>query len=275
MLDIAVEAARAAGVIQRDRYRSSFGVRNKGAVDLVTEVDLACEEVIREVLSRRAPGTAVLGEEGGLSGHGENRWVVDPLDGTTNYAHGYPIFCVSVAWEEGGAVRCGAVYDPLREELFTAETGRGATCNGAPVRVSAVTALDRSVLATGFPYDRLTRPRNYAEFQALTQATQGVRRSGSAALDLAYVACGRLDGFWEPGLKPWDLAAGCLLVLEAGGRVTGYGGEAFRTSETDVVASNGHLHAAILNALHGSHDHRVIPPRGQGGGSSCARADQQ
>jgi len=249
LLEIAVEAARAAGVIQRDRYRSGFGVRNKGAVDLVTEVDLACEEAIRAVLSRRAPGTAILGEEGGLSGHGDDRWIVDPLDGTTNYAHGYPVFCVSVAWEEGGTTRCGVVYDPLRDEIFTAERGRGAACDGASMRVSTVARLDRSVLATGFPYDRLTHPRNYAEFQALTQATQGVRRSGSAALDLAYVACGRLDGFWEPGLQPWDLAAGCLLVAEAGGRVTGYGGDPFHLSDADVVASNGALHRALLEEL--------------------------
>jgi myo-inositol-1(or 4)-monophosphatase len=248
VLDVAVEAARAAGAIQRERYRSSFRVHNKGAVDLVTEVDLACEEAIRSVLARRAPGTAVLGEEEGLRGGGANRWIVDPLDGTTNYAHGYPVFCVSVAWEEGGAVRLGVVYDPLRDELFTAEQGKGSSCNGAPAQVSAASSLERSLLATGFPYDRGTHPRNYDEFRALTQATRGVRRGGSAALDLAYVACGRLDGFWEPGLKPWDLAAGCLLVTEAGGTVTDYGGQPF-TSYDDVVASNGRLHPTLLASL--------------------------
>jgi len=249
VIAIAVEAARTAGAIQRERYRSDFRVRNKGALDLVTEVDLACEEAIRSVLAHRAPGTAVLGEEEGLLGDGADRWIVDPLDGTTNYAHGYPVFCVSVAWEEDGAVRLGVVYDPLRDELFAAERGRGASCNGDPVRVSTVGTLARAVLATGFPYDRLTHPRNYAEFAALTQATQGVRRSGSAALDLAYVACGRLDGFWEPGLKPWDLAAGCLLVAEAGGLVTGYQGEDFTPYGADVVASNGAIHPLLLSAL--------------------------
>jgi myo-inositol-1(or 4)-monophosphatase len=251
VLDVAVEAARAAGAIQRERYRSAFRVRNKGAVDLVTEVDLACEEAIRSVLDRRAPGTAVLGEEGGLRGDGVDRWIVDPLDGTTNYAHGYPVFCASVGWEEAGAVRVGAIYDPLRDELFTAERGAGAFCNGAPVRVSGTPSLARALLATGFPYDRDTHPRNYDEFRALTQATLGVRRSGSAALDLAYVACGRLDGFWEPGLKPWDVAAGTLLVTEAGGRVSGYGGDAFRLDGGNVVASNGTLHGALLGALRG------------------------
>ena len=249
MLTAAVEAARAAGRIQRERYGTGFAVRRKGAVDLVTEVDLACEEAIREVLGRLAPGTAVLGEEGGATGMGSDRWLVDPLDGTTNYAHGFPAFCVSVAWQEGGAVRLGAVYDPLRDELFTAERNKGARLAGQRLRTSETGKLEAALLATGFPYDRAQNPRNYAEFRRLTQCTQGVRRTGSAALDLAYVAAARLDGFWEPGLKPWDLAAGCLLVEEAGGVVTGYGGEPFTPDDADVVASNGRLHEALLAQL--------------------------
>jgi len=249
VLRVAVEAALAAGRIQRERYRGRICVRHKGAVDLVTDVDMACEEAIREVLARRAPGTAVLGEEEGVTGAGRSRWVVDPLDGTTNYAHGFPVFCASVAWEEEGRVVAGAIYDPLRDELFTAERGRGARLGGDPVRVSAVGDLGSSLLATGFPYDRRENPRNYREFCHLTQVTQGVRRGGSAALDLAYVACGRLDGFWEPGLKPWDLAAGCLLVEEAGGTVTRYDGGPFTPYDGDVVASNTLLHPALLAEL--------------------------
>jgi len=253
VLAVAVEAARAAGRIQRERFGTPFAVRHKGAVDLVTEVDLACEEAIREALAQLAPGTAVLGEEGGTRGAdaGADRWIVDPLDGTTNYAHGYPIFCVSIAWEEGRAVRLGAIYDPLRDELFTAEQGRGARLNDLPIRTSTTCALGDALLATGFPYDRDTNARNYDEFRELTQRTQGVRRGGAAALDLAYVACGRLDGFWEPGLQPWDLAAGCLLVAEAGGAVTGYGGGPFTPYDRDVVASNGPLHRALVHVLAG------------------------
>lgn len=246
---MAVEAARAAGRIQRERYGTALRVRHKGAVDLVTEVDLACEEVIREVLAREAPGTAILSEEEGASGTGRDRWIVDPLDGTTNFAHGYPVFCVSIAWEEAGETRLGVVYDPLRDELFEATRGRGARRNGEPVRVSRTADLTDALLATGFPYDRAEHPRNYEEFRRLTQLTQGVRRGGAAALDLTYVACGRLDGFWEPGLKPWDLAAGCLLVEEAGGRVSGYGGQTFSAYRSDVVSSNDRLHSALLAAL--------------------------
>ncbi|MDF1551705.1 MAG: inositol monophosphatase family protein [Deferrisomatales bacterium] len=252
MIEIAVAAARAAGKIQRRYWGGTFGVRHKGAVDLVTEVDLACEEEIREVLARRAPGTAMLGEETGSSGRGADRWVVDPLDGTTNFAHGYPAFCVSIAWEQAGETVLGVVYDPTRDELFQAERGLGARRNGAGIRVSPTTVLADAILATGFPYDRATNPRNYDEFRHLTQRTQGVRRSGSAALDLAYVACGRLDGFWEPGLQPWDVAAGCLLITEAGGTVSGHGGGRFTPYDGDVAASNGPLHPALLEALAGA-----------------------
>jgi myo-inositol-1(or 4)-monophosphatase len=252
LIEVAVAAARAAGAIQRRRWGEAVAVRHKGAVDLVTEVDLACEEAIREVLARRAPGTAVLGEEGGLTGGADakgDRWIVDPLDGTTNFAHGFPVFCVSIAWEQAGTTVLGVVYDPTRDELYRAERGRGAFRNDAGIRVSVTPALSDALLANGFPYDRATNPRNYREFRHLTQLTQGVRRSGSAALDLAYVACGRLDGFWEPGLRPWDLAAGCLLVTEAGGTVSGHRGQPFTPYDGDVAASNGPLHGELLAAL--------------------------
>ncbi len=251
MIEIAVEAARAAGKIQREYYGRPVEVRHKGAVDLVTEVDLRCEEAVREILNRLASGTAILGEEEGVTGAGADRWIVDPLDGTTNYAHGYPAFCVSIAWEAEGRVRVGAIYDPMREETFVAAEGSGAQLNARPIRVSETAEISQALLATGFPYDRAVNPRNYDEFSRLTQLTQGVRRSGSAALDLAYVACGRLDAYWEPGLKPWDLAAGTLLVTEAGGRVTGYRGEPFTPYRADVVASNGTLHPSVLAALSG------------------------
>jgi myo-inositol-1(or 4)-monophosphatase len=250
MLKAAVEAARAAGEIQRRRFRGDFAVRRKGAVDLVTDVDLACEEAIRETLARLCPGTTILSEEEGLTGTSRDRWIVDPLDGTTNFAHAYPVFCASIAWEEGGRVRAGVIYDPLRDELFEAEEGRGARLNGTPLAVSREATLDGSLLATGFPYDRRTNPRNNLEaFTRLTLLTQGVRRSGAAAIDLAYVAAGRLDGFWEPGLKPWDTAAGALLVTEAGGSVTGYRGEPYVTSNPDVLATNGQLHPELLSVI--------------------------
>jgi myo-inositol-1(or 4)-monophosphatase len=253
MLAAAIEAARTAGAIQRERFGTTLAVRQKGAVDLVTDVDLACEEAICTTLSRRVPGTAILAEETGMSGAGSERWIVDPLDGTTNFAHGYPFFCVSIAWEEAGRIRLGVVYDPLREELFSVEVGLGSRLNGAPVRVSGTDRLERSLLATGFPYDRQTNPRNNLEaFARLTLATQGVRRSGAAALDLAYVAAGRLDGFWEPGLKPWDVAAGSLLVEQAGGKVTNLRGGPFDPYGSEVLASNGVIHDALIDALRGS-----------------------
>jgi myo-inositol-1(or 4)-monophosphatase len=252
VLKAAIEAARAAGVIQRKRYGTALDVRHKGPVDLVTEVDLACEEAILERLEKLAPGTAILSEEGGAKAGRGSRWLVDPLDGTTNFAHSYPVFCVSIALETEGRTELGVIYDPLRDELFAGERGKGARLNGEPMRVTAQDDLSECLLATGFPYDRRTNPKNnLAAFHKLTLATHGARRSGSAALDLAYVAAGRLDGFWEPGLKPWDTAAGVLLVEEAGGKVTGYAGQPYSPFDPEVVATNGLLHAALLEALQG------------------------
>jgi len=250
MLNVAIEAARTAGGIIMDRYLLSHSVRKKGAVDLVTETDLASEEAIRKIFSQKTPGVAVLGEEHGGSLESREAWIVDPLDGTTNYAHRYPMFCVSIAFFQDGRTKLGVVFDPFRNELFQGEEGRGAALNGEALKVSETGELLDSLLATGFPYDRAANPRNNLDaFAKLTLATQGVRRSGSAALDLAYVAAGRLDGFWELGLKPWDTAAGALLVKEAGGAATDLLGEKYVPSMTDIAAANSALHSKLLGAL--------------------------
>ncbi len=259
MLEVALEAARAAGEIQRARFGGDFKVTLKGEVDLVTEVDLACEEAIRETFARLTPGVALLGEEGGEEpcpadntsiAERSERWIFDPLDGTTNFAHGVPHFCVSIALERNGKIVAGVILDPLKGELFAAEKGRGATLNGAPIHVSMRTELRQCLLASGFPYDRATNPRHIFEaFAALTRAGRGIRRLGAAALDLAYVAAGRFDGFWEVGLKPWDLSAGALLVQEAGGRVESLGTDTFEHTLPDIVATNGLVHSRITEIL--------------------------
>lgn len=250
VLQIAVEAARAAGAIQLARFNTVVEIRKKGAVDLVTEVDTACERVIREIIGSHAPGDAILGEEGGLTGSGGSLWIVDPLDGTTNFAHAVPVFCVSIAHESDGEVDAAVVYDPMRDELFAGELGRGATLNGVRLSVTVRRELDDCLLATGFAYDYRTSPRhNFDAFAALTRASCGVRRMGAAALDLCYVAAGRFDGFWELGLKPWDTAAGALLIREAGGTATDLRGEAYLPKMPDIVASNGFIHQAMLGTL--------------------------
>lgn len=255
-LEVAVEAARAAGTIQRSKFSTRIEVRKKGAVDLVTEVDVACEEAIREILGRLAPGQSILGEEQGRTGEGSTLWIVDPLDGTTNFAHSVPVFCVSIAFEEAGRTVAGVILDPMRDELFTAEAGKGAFLNGRDLSVTPRDELDSALFGTGFAYDYRTSSRhNFDAFTAMTRASQGVRRLGAAALDLAYVAAGRYDGFWELGLKPWDTAAGALMVEEAGGRLTDLSGAPYRCRLPDVVASNGLIHERMLEILT-----RTIPP---------------
>jgi len=252
-LDIASEAALAAGALVRDRWGKVESIREKGRVgDLVTEVDKAAEDLVLATLRRHLPEHGILAEESGALGQADSpyQWAIDPLDGTTNFAHGYPVACVSVGLAIAGEPQVGAIYDPFRQELFRAATGCGATCNRQPIRVSSVSNLAQSLLVTGFAYDRReTADNNYAEFCHLTHLTQGVRRGGSAALDLANVACGRLDGYWERGLKPWDAIAGIVLVREAGGRVTAYDGSPLEIGSGRILAANPQLHGALSQAL--------------------------
>ena len=252
-LELAQRLAREAGALLRERYETSFEVRTKSSsIDLVTEVDHACEALIVEALGRERPGDAILAEEGG--GHdradAEWRWIVDPLDGTVNFAHGYPRFCVSIGVEHRGERSVGVVYDPLLDEEYSALRGGGARLNGRALRVSARERLDDALLATGFAYDvrRSTRD-NIDHFATMLKRARALRRDGSAALDLCYVAAGRLDGYWELRLHPWDVAAGLLIVREAGGHTSDLaGGPAPRSGEA-VVASNGRIHAEMIQTL--------------------------
>ncbi|HEX2484084.1 MAG TPA: inositol monophosphatase family protein [Myxococcota bacterium] len=255
LVALAVDLARRAGALQKSRYETRLEIGTKSApVDLVTEVDKACEALIVDALRRERPGDAVLAEEGGGSDRpgATFRWLIDPLDGTTNYAHGYPRFCVSIGVEREGARHVGVVYDPLMDELYTAVRGGGARRNGAAIRVSPERELGRSLLATGFAYDaRVSQVDNLDHFGAFLKRARALRRDGSAALDLCYVASGRLEGYWELKLNPWDVAAGALVVEEAGGRVTDFAGSGDARSGREVVSSNGHVHAQMLAVLRG------------------------
>jgi myo-inositol-1(or 4)-monophosphatase len=251
-LQFAESVAREAGALLSEGHRrADVRAEFKGAVDLVTEYDRRSEALILDRLRAAYPGHAIRAEESGRSGQAEaHEWLVDPLDGTTNFAHGFPIFAVSLALTRRGQLVAGVVYDPLRDELFAAEAGQGARLNGQPIRVSAEAELGRALLTTGFPYDvRTSDLNNFAEFVNFYKRSQGVRRPGSAALDGAYVACGRLDGYWEFKMKPWDLAAAALLVREAGGRVTTAEGDEDFLGRPSVVMSNGRLHAQMLTVL--------------------------
>lgn len=257
MLNFAIQVARDAGGVLVDRLGRTLQVSNKGAIDLVTEADLASEKLIIERIRSHYPRHGILAEESGASEGPTNperaewKWIIDPLDGTTNYAHGYPCFCVSIGVEREGKLELGVVYDPLRNEVFAAERGRGATLNERPIRVSAVEDLGRAMVCTGFPYNVRERPDFARDFSNFTMRAQAVRRDGSAALDLAYIACGRFDGFWEDGLNPWDLAAGVLLIEEAGGKVTDFQGTALDIYTQRVLASNGLIHEAMRQVLNG------------------------
>ena len=245
-LEVALSAARRAGEVLRVGFGADHSITYKGEVDLVTEIDEEAERVIREELLGNFPAYGVLAEEGGeFAGEEDARWIVDPLDGTTNYAHGLSIFCVSIALEKAGEVVLGVVHDPMSEETFVAEQGRGATLNGDPIRVSETDELIRALIATGFPYDRAEMPEALELFGRLAAATRGMRRLGSTALDLCYVASGRLDGYYERGIWPWDLAAGSVILEEAGGRLTNYRGDVPDLAGREIVASNGRLHPAI------------------------------
>jgi myo-inositol-1(or 4)-monophosphatase len=256
VLDFAVQIAREAGQVLADKFGRALQVSNKGDIDLVTEADLAAERLIVERIRSYHPRHAILTEESGdvkeAGGRGaEYKWIIDPLDGTTNYAHGYPTFCVSIALEHQGGIVVGVVYDPTRDELFAAERGSGATLNGRPLRASDTNDLNRALVCTGFPYDVRERGDFVRHFRAFIMQAQSVRRDGAAALDLAYVAAGRFEGFYEEGLRPWDVAAGVLLVEEAGGRVTHYDGSPFDIYASHIAASNGLVHEAMLRVLQG------------------------
>jgi myo-inositol-1(or 4)-monophosphatase len=238
LLDTALEAARRAGTVLADRFGGERTIRYKGGIDLVTDADHAAEKVMLELLEERFPDHAVLAEESGASRGSGFRWILDPLDGTTNYSHRVPHFCVSVAVESSDGLLVGVIHDPIRGEVFAASRGGGATLNGEPIRAADTTDLDAALLCTGFPYDVREKPEApLGLFNRLIRCSQGVRRFGSAALDLAYVACGRFDGFFEFGLKPWDIAAGALLVQEAGGRVTRVDGEPLDLAVGDIIAA--------------------------------------
>lgn len=248
---LAVTAAKEAGAILREGFQKPLHVVKKSRRELVTEMDRASEDSIIRAIRSAFPGDVIVAEESSPpTGRSRRVWIVDPLDGTNNYAHGYPFFAVVIAIEEAGSLTAGLVYDPLRDELFVAERGAGATLNGDPIRVSAAERLLDSLVATGFPYDLSeTTENNLANLSRLILAARGVRRGGSAALDLIYVACGRLDGYWEPGLKTWDVAAGGLIVTEAGGRVTNFRGDVWNHRRGDIVASNGRIHDEIRQLI--------------------------
>jgi myo-inositol-1(or 4)-monophosphatase len=243
-----------AGELQLAHLGKDIRVDKKGVIDLVTEIDIEIERGFRAMIAERFPDHHVLGEEFGAGDGGQQIphfcWVFDPIDGTTNYAHNLPIFCSSLAFEIDGEPVVAAIYDPNRRELFTAERGQGARLNGAPLRVSSATSLIDSLLVTGFHYDVQKDPGSVIElFAAFISRARAVRRLGSAALDLAYVAAGRFDGFWERRLQPWDVAAGALIVAEAGGQVTAMSGGRYSSREGSVLATNGLIHAQMLETI--------------------------
>jgi myo-inositol-1(or 4)-monophosphatase len=253
-LDIATESVLAAGAILEDLYGNLKAIAEKGRPgDLVTEADKKAESIILDIIARHFPDHAILAEESGYVGEQTANpylWAIDPLDGTTNYAHGYPIACVSVGLMIGGIPQVGAIYNPFRQELFRGAKGLGATLNRRPIRVSQTASLEKSLLVSGFAYDRReTLDNNYAEFCHLTHLTQGVRRSGSAALDLADVACGRLEGYWERGIKAWDIVAGVVILEEAGGTVTSYDNNALDIQSGRILATNGLIHQELSRSL--------------------------
>ncbi len=251
-LNIAVRAARRAGsIIVRNLGRvDASAISRKGVNDFVTVVDRQAEAEIIDTIHRAYPSHAVLAEESGLQGADEHVWVIDPLDGTTNFMHGFPVFSVSIALKLKGRLELGVVYDPLRQELFTASRGQGAQLNDRRIRVSRQRGLEGALLGTGFPYRQLKDLDSYlAIFRELLTRTAGIRRPGSAAIDLAYVACGRLDGFWEFGLKEWDMAAGALLIQEGGGIVTDVHGDALYLETGHIVAGAPRVSQALLRVL--------------------------
>ena len=252
-LEFALETARAAGEILRYYASREKQVEYKGRGDLVTNADRESERLIVGEIRKHYPADAILAEESGLAGtsrEGSGRWIVDPLDGTTNYAHGFPMYSVSIAFEARGVIECGVVYDPVRDEAFSAVRGRDALLNGRAITVSSVAGLGESLLATGFSYrfrDRIGEAVGL--FRSFLVASQAVRRAGSAALDLCYLAAGRFDGFWELDLQPWDTAAGVVILESAGGCVSDFQGHAFSLESRELLASNGRIHDQMLERI--------------------------
>ena len=252
--EVAIEAAYGAGAILRERLAEARTIEFKGDVDLVTDADHAAEAYVRGMLLGAFPDHRFVGEEGVFKAKSKVKldegysWIVDPLDGTTNYTHRYPHFCVSIALDCRGTIQLGVVFDPMMDELFVGKRGGGATLNGRPMRVSETSSLLRSLLATGFAYDAAARAENAAIWDAFMPLCQGVRRDGSAALNMCYVAAGRLDGFWERPINAWDISAGAVMIEEAGGQISGYDGP-FDPYAGEVVASNGLLHAEIRQVI--------------------------
>ena len=254
MIELAMRAAREAGAILRDFERRGFEVTRKGRINLVTEADHASETHIKELIAAQYPHHRILAEESGASdssGTGSDYcWIIDPLDGTTNFAHGLPCYAVSIGIERGGEMVAGVIYDPTRDQLFAAQRGAGAHLNGDRIKVSDVGRLERALLVTGFPYDVREKMSDYLPaWTTFLERAQGVRRLGAAAIDMCYVASGYFDGFWEFGLHPWDTAAGWIIIEEAGGRVTNTGGAPFNNSSPSVLCTNGLIHDEMLQAL--------------------------
>jgi len=247
----AIDVAKSAGLLLKRNIGRRHTIEFKGVIDVVTEMDIKAEEMIMKTIKARFPGHGILTEESleQKSGSGY-RWIIDPLDGTTNYSHGFPVFCVSIALEREGEIILGVVFNPMLNELFTAEKGKGAYLNNKRIRVSGISELTKSLLATGFPYDVRTSPdNNISHFANFAVRVQAIRRAGSAALDMCYVACGRFDGFWELKLKPWDTAAAMLIIKEAGGIVTDFKGSAFSLYSGETLASNGLVHDEMIEIL--------------------------
>ena len=250
-VQVAVEAALAAGRIQKERIDRIGEIQYKGEIDLVTEVDLLCEKEILGRIRKQFPDHAVLAEESGKTeGSADHQWVVDPLDGTVNYAHGYPCYSVSIGYRQADDVVVGVVYNPSLDELFVAEKGKGATLNSKPIHVSAITDLKKSLLVTGFAYEaHNVNDNNLDHFTNFIKGGHAVRRAGSAALDLCYTAMGRFEAFWELHLNPWDVAAGLLIVREAGGKVTRFDGSPSNIHDREILATNGQVHPAMMAML--------------------------
>lgn len=250
-LELAIECALESGGIQAKFFQKRIGIHHKGEINIVTDVDLACQRRIIELIEKNYPDDCIIAEEkDNVFDDKRNRWIVDPLDGTTNYAHGYPFFCTSIAYEVRGEVVVGVVYNPIFNELFFAQKGEGAYFNGEKIHVSGISDMKQALLSTGFPYDLPTSTKNnISHFVNFLYRAQAVRRDGAAALNLSYVACGRFDGHWEMKLNPWDVAAGALLVSEAGGSVTDFQGDRFNIYGNELAASNGLLHTSLLEVL--------------------------